>query len=171
MHALITPSTHVGSSTLAPPSRSVRAYLRTDMGRRSLRYVAMSGVAVVVSQVTLLVTYGLLTWNELASQTAAVVVSTIPAYFMSRMWVWEKGGRSHLWKEVVPFWGISIGQFLISLVAVHFGQKTVEDLTDTHALRTLGLLCISLSVYGVMWVAKFFFFNKVLFAHREPAAA
>ena len=56
-------------------------------------------------------------------------------------------------------------------MAVHFGQKTVEDLTDAHALRTLGLLCISLSVYGVMWVAKFFFFNKVLFAHREPAAA
>ena len=171
MNALLTSPAHLGLEPLTAitSSRSIRAFLRTDMGRRSMRYVAMSGVAVVVSQVTILITYGLLKWNEIASQSAAVVISTIPAYFMSRMWVWEKGGRSHLWKEVVPFWAISIGQFLISLVAVHFGQKVVEDLTDTHTLRTVGLLCISLGVYGLMWVAKFAFFNKVLFAHREPA--
>ena len=131
----------------------------------------MSGVAIVVSQTVLVLTYGVLRWSELVSQTAAVVLSTIPAYFLSRLWVWQKNGKSHLWKEVVPFWAISVAQFLISLVAVHFGQGLVERLTEDHGKRTVGLLVISLGTYGVMWVAKFFFFNKVLFAHKEPHAA
>jgi putative flippase GtrA len=168
---LTTGGSDVGCAVLTAPPRSLRAYLRSDLGRRSLRYVAMSGVAVVVSQVVLFVTYGLFKWGELAAQTAAVVVSTIPAYFMSRMWVWQKGGKSHLWKEVVPFWGISFAQFLISLVGVHFGQGVVKRLTDSHQLRTFGLLFISLGLYGVMWVGKFVLLNKVLFAHREPATA
>lgn len=168
MDALLVADSDLGSGVLTPSTRSLRTYLRSDMGRRSLRYVAMSGVAVVVSQAVLLITYGHLRWNELAAQTAAVVISTIPAYFMSRMWVWEKGGRSHLWKEVIPFWGISFAQFLISLIGVHFGQGVVEGLTDDHQLRTLGLLTISLGLYGIMWVGKFVLLNRVLFAHREP---
>jgi len=171
MDALLMADSDLGSDFLTPAPRSLRTYLRSDTGRRSLRYVAMSGVAVVVSQVVLLITYGHLRWNELAAQTAAVVVSTIPAYFMSRMWVWEKGGRSHLWKEVVPFWGISFGQFLISLVGVHFGQGVVERLTDDHKLRTVGLLTISLGLYGIMWVGKFVLLNRVLFAHHDPQPA
>ena len=59
----------------------------------------------------------------------------------------------------------------ISLVFVQWAQGVVERSTESHLLRTLGIMFNSLFIYGVMWVAKFMFFNKVLFAHRPMPAA
>jgi putative flippase GtrA len=147
------------------PGRLI-SMLRSEGGRKGLRYAAVSAVAIVVSLATLGFCYGVLHLSAAWSQTIAVVVSTIPSYYLNRAWVWGKNGKSHLWKEVVPFWVISIAQYLISVAVINFGERHVIAATDSKALQTLGLQVISLFTYGVMWIAKFALFNKVLFAHR-----
>ena len=146
-----------------------KGYAATPTGRKTVRYAAVSVVAIAVSQVTLLLCYGLLHWDgnrATRAQLAAFVTSTIPSYYLNRMWVWGKGGKSHLWKEIVPFWAVGLVQLLVSLVFVKWAQGVVERSTGSHGLRTIGFLFNNLFIYGVMWIAKFMFFNKVLFAHK-----
>ena len=155
------------------PVERVRAIARTDSGRKTIRYAAVSVVAIAVSQVTLLLCYGLLHWDgdrATRAQLVAFVTSSIPSYYLNRMWVWGKSGKSHMWKEILPFWVVGLAQLLISLVFVKWAQGVVERSTESHSMRTLGFLFNNLFVYGVMWVAKFMFFNKVLFAHRPMPA-
>ena len=152
----------------------VRAVSRTETGRKSLRYAAVSVVAIGVSQVTLLLCYGLFHWDgdrATRAQLVAFVTSSIPSYYLNRMWVWGKSGKSHMWKEIAPFWAVGLAQLVISLVFVKWAQGAVERSTDSHMVRTIGFLFNNLFIYGVMWVAKFMFFNKVLFAHRPMPAA
>lgn len=161
------PSTaDLGSAPLDVSPGRLISMLRSEGGRKGLRYAAVSAVAIVVSLATLGFCYGVLHLSAAWSQTIAVVVSTIPSYYLNRAWVWGKNGKSHLWKEVVPFWVISIAQYLISVAVINFGERHVIAATDSKALQTLGLQVISLFTYGVMWIAKFALFNKVLFAHR-----
>ena len=44
-------------------------------------------------------------------------LSAIPAYLLSRYWVWQKRGKNHFWREVVPFWSLAfVG--LLALAAI-----------------------------------------------------
>jgi putative flippase GtrA len=152
-------------------AQRVMEFAKSDSGRKGLRYAAVSAVAIVCSLVTLGVCYGVLHLSAGWSQTIAVVVSTIPSYYLNRAWVWGKNGRSHLWKEVVPFWVISIVQYVISVGVINWGERHVVAATDSKVWQTIGLQVISLFTYGVMWIAKFILFNKVLFAHKHPVDA
>ena len=42
-----------------------------------------------------------------AANVVANVVATVPSYVLNRRWVWGRGGRSHFWREVMPFWVLS----------------------------------------------------------------
>ncbi len=96
--------------------RGVVAFTRTRGGQRLLKYSAVSMVSVVVSQIGLLVAlhFTTATWSNII----AVAMGTIPSYELNRTWVWGKSGKSHLWKEVAPFWGLSFLGLVVSTVAV-----------------------------------------------------
>lgn len=157
---------NLGSVSLSASPSALLSYARTETGRKTARFAAVSAVAIVVSQVTSALCYGVFRWSSTSSQLAAFVSSTIPSYYLNRAWVWRKNGRSSLRREVIPFWSIGIAQLIVSLAFVRFAQGRVENATDSHALRTLGFLFNTLFIYGVMWVGKFFYFNKILFVHR-----
>ena len=74
-------------------------------------------------------------------------------------------------REVIPFWGIAVVQFVISVIVVGALQHEVEQKVASKDVRTLILLAISITVYGVMWVGKFILFNRVLFRHHDSPAA
>lgn len=141
-------------------------YLRTDLGRKTLKYVATSAIAVVVNQSVLALCFGIMGWSAFTSNVVAVCASTIPSYFLNRMWVWGKSGKSHLWKEVVPFWAIAFFGLSFSTWAATLG----EGLSDhkSRAYQTVVVNLFSLGSYAITWVGKFVLFNKVLFAHRHP---
>jgi putative flippase GtrA len=154
---------------MSPPSvgpvRMV-AFFRTDHGRRTLRYATVSVIAIVVSQIAIAVTYGGFLTSKTVAQTVAAILSTIPSYELNRRWVWGRNGKSSKSREVVPFWIISLAQFAISLIAINFLGGWMEAHVASHLSRTLWLQSIVLCIYGAMWVAKFAFFNRVLFADR-----
>lgn len=147
------------------PKAAVR-FFQTETGRKYFRYGAVSAIAILVSLCTLGVCYGLLRWSKITSQIAAVIISTIPSYELNRRWVWLRDGKSDLRTEVLPFWVVSVIQFVISLWVINWAGHIVEQHTQSHLLRTLGIQSISLLTYGVMWVGKFILLNKVLFADK-----
>ena len=42
----------------------------------------------------------------------------MPAYYLNRAWVWGKRGKSHLTKEVVPFWAFAFSGLVLSTIIV-----------------------------------------------------
>ena len=169
----MTVTTHVGSAPLEPMPNKWIAIGKKQFERKPVRYAAVSAIAIVISQTTLAFGYGLLRWDgKLAfrAQLLAFVTSSFPSFYLNRMWVWGKGGKSHFLKEVFPFWAIGFGQLLISLVFIKWSQAKIESRYSSHLIRTIGFLFSNLFVFGVMWVGKYIFFNKVLFKHQAEGA-
>src|SRR5271154_3838502 len=84
------------------------AWLHTREGRKIFRYSMVSVISTAVSFSTLFIVFGVLRlWGEVPSAIFANGVATIPSYWLNRNWAWGKSGRSHLMKEVVPFWALA----------------------------------------------------------------
>lgn len=139
--------------------------LRSPGGRKLLRYSATSAVSVVVSVVFLVLFNGVLRWPAVLSSTLATAIATVPSYELNRKWAWGKSGKSHLWREVVPFWVLAFAGWAISTVSVDVIESYAQTHHFGHLLKTLVVTVVYVGAFGVLWVGKFVIFNKVLFAH------
>ncbi len=129
-------------------------------GTKLLRFGAVSAFNVVFGQALLLGAQTILDWSAVASNVLSVGVSAVPAYLLSRYWVWQKRGRNHLMTEVVPFWSLAFLGFLLSTASVWF----VAERWDPHPLV---INMTNLIAFGIVWVAKFFILDRVLFKVDE----
>ncbi len=136
-----------------------------------LRYSLVSVINVVVGQALLFVLVRLFTattdWSNGVSWTTANIVAVslgaLPAYYLNRMWVWGKRGRSHLTREILPFWGFAFAGLVLSTVAVNLAA----NLTDVKIVANLA----NITAFGVLWVVKFFVLDSMVFGaghHGEP---
>jgi putative flippase GtrA len=140
--------------------------LRTATGRKLLRYGAASVVNVVVAQVVLAWAFGVLHWTARAAAVLAAVVAAGPAFWLARRWVWGRSGRSHLVKEVLPFWGMALLALALTTWVAGIAETVSADLTDSRTGQTLILMGAVFAISGVIWAVKFFVLNGVLFADR-----
>ena len=127
------------------------------------RYTMVSVVSTAVSTFVLFVVYGeLRVWTEVPSTLFANLVATVPSYYLNRRWAWGKTGRSHLRREVLPFWSLSVAGIMLSIVtetgARHIG---LEYFNHDHSLRTVLVLAANLAAFGILWVVKFLVFNRL----------
>ncbi len=130
--------------------------LREEYAATGAKYLRVSAFNVVFGQSLLAFTNAVLGWSATASNVFAVCVSAIPAYFLSRYWVWQKSGKNHFWKEVVPFWALALAGLLLSTWAVGRVEGYYPDLTPV-------VMFTNFSAFGVIWVGKFFILDKILF--------
>jgi putative flippase GtrA len=144
----------------------LRAWLRTHEGRKFFRYSMVSVISVIVYEILLFITLGLLHWSARWANVFAVSVSAIPSYYLNRKWAWGKGGRSHLLKEVVPFWVMALIGLVFSTWLADFSKSVADDVTTVHLVRTVIVMFGGLSAFGILWVAKYVILNKVLFVHH-----
>jgi putative flippase GtrA len=165
--------------TLPAIRESIQEKLRTPLGRKLFRYSMASVVAVVVSNLSLLLFVGVLRMGVVLASTLATTVATVPSYQMNRKWAWGKSGKSHLLKEVVPFWGLAVIGWAFSTYSVYLVDNLAQAHHLSHVARTATVVLTYFFAYGVLWVGKFVIFNKLMFVHRhhgedrldEPAAA
>ena len=97
-----------------PATSSLQAAL-SKVRQHGLKYSAVSIINVAVGQ-ALLVLFAALLHNAWVANILAVCLSAIPAYYLTRAWVWGKKGKSHLTKEVLPFWGFAFAGLIMSTV-------------------------------------------------------
>jgi putative flippase GtrA len=139
---------------------------RGPEGRKLYRYSLASVVAVVISVVLLVFFNGVIGLSAWVSSTLATGIAAVPNYEMNRKWAWGKTGRSHLWKEVVPFWGLAFLGWAISTISVHAMETYAKQHHFSHVMSTATVTLVYLAAFGVLWIGKFIIFNKLLFVHH-----
>jgi putative flippase GtrA len=127
------------------------------------KYSMTSVVGVVMGQSLIFVFATLLDWSWGWANVVAVTISTVPTYYLSRAWVWQKRGKSSMYAEIIPFWVMTFLGLLLSTIFVVILENRYPD---SPILANLG----NVMGFGVLWLAKFFILDRVLFrvTHEHP---
>lgn len=125
--------------------------------RKLARYSAASAAGVVASQATLLTCLAVLDWEAVPSNLVAVTVGAIPNYAINRAWTFDKRGPHSLTREVIPFWSMALAGLVLSTVAVAWADGRWDGNLVAVSVANLGS-------FGVLWLAKFFVLDRILFA-------
>jgi putative flippase GtrA len=141
----------------------------TPQGLKWIKYTTVSAISALTSIVVLSLVYGVFRlWTEVYATLFANVVAGVPSYVLNRRWVWGKSGRSHWWREVLPFW-------VMSLTGIGFALYTASlarDFSDAHHLhhltRTVVVVGANIAAFAVVWFLKFLVLNR-LFAQIADA--
>ena len=138
----------------------------TPEAKQLFRYTMVSVISTIVSFGVLAIVFGLFhVWGEIGSTVFANLTAAVPSYYLNRNWVWGKSGRSHLMKEILPFWVMSGIGIVVSIggaaVAKHLG--TVHHLG--HLEQTVLVLAANVASFGIFWVLKFALFNRLFHVH------
>jgi len=135
---------------------------RTPQGLKWIRYTTVSVISALISLVILTLVYGVLRlWTEVYCTLFANVLAGIPSYFLNRQWVWGKGGRSHIWREVVPFWVMSVTGIGFALVTASWAHDYANAHHLHHLARTVLVVGANVSAFGILWVLKFLILNRL----------
>lgn len=136
------------------------AHARSDAGKRAIRYSATSLICVGITQVLIIIFLVGLSMAEVRSNLAATMLTSIPAFALNKYWVWGKRGRAHMRREVLPFWAFTIAGWALSTGAV----AAVKHVGEPQSLtRTLSVMAASVAGFGVLWVLKYLFLDKIMF--------
>ncbi len=100
------------------PFSSLIVRLRTRLGEKLLRFGAVSAFNVVFGQSLLFAAQTVFNWTAVGSNIFSVSVSAIPAYLLSRYWVWQKRGKNHFMREVLPFWTLALLITLLTILSI-----------------------------------------------------
>ncbi len=144
------------TTTIAPARHFI-----AEHGEKLMRYCGVSVVNVLTGQGLLALCLTVFSFGGVVSQVISASLSAIPAYILSRRWVWKQSGPDSFRNEVLPFWTMA----LIGLVFAVSAIAVMEQFTDS----TLVLMATSLVAYGVVWVAKYVVLDKIMW--RTPADA
>jgi len=142
------------SVTPAVDAPSRLAQLIAEHGAKVLRYCGVSVVNVITGQSILAFCLAVLDLSGVVSQFWSAMLSAIPAYILSKRWVWKQTGPDSFRNEVLPFWimtGIGLGFALL-----------VVGIADRNTDSTPVLMIASLGAYGIVWVAKYLVLDRLM---------
>ena len=144
-------------------------FSRTPEGLKVIRYSMVSVISALTSLVILTIVYGVLRlWGAVVSTLFSNTMAGIPSYYLNRRWVWGKGGRSHIWRELLPFWVMSITGILFALYTASLAQHFANEHHLQHLARTALVVGANVAAFGILWILKFLILNRLF---REIADA
>ncbi|HEU5085012.1 MAG TPA: GtrA family protein [Acidimicrobiales bacterium] len=120
------------------------------------KYSAASMSGVVSSTATLFVLLEVVDMAPVPSNIIAVTVGAVPNYLVNRAWTFNKRGAHSFTREVLPFWGMAVLGLILSTFAVAWAAERFDE-------NTLILMLANVGSFGVLWVARFFVLERVLF--------
>lgn len=155
----------VASTPVTSTLRPARDFI-VENGEKIMRYCGVSVVNVIVGQSILAFCLVVLEFGGVLSQFVSATLSAIPAYILSRRWVWKQRGKDSFRTEVLPFWTMAvIGlTFAVTCIAI------MERFTD----QPIVIMATSLAAFGVVWVGKYFVLDKIMWRippDPEPRSA
>src|SRR5579862_1031933 len=137
------------------------AWLHTREGKKIFRYTMTSVISTGVSLLVLAIVFGALRlWSEVPSTVFANVVAAFPSYWLNRKWAWGKRGRSHLVKEVLPFWSLALASIAFSMVGASVARFLGTTWHLHHLEQTVLVLFANVMSFAIFWVIKLVVFNN-----------
>lgn len=171
----VAPDQAASNSATRSPSRlkGLWDWLHSPLGRKFVKYAMVSVVSTTVSQSILLITYGVLRlWPAVVCNIVANAVATVPSYYLNRNWTWRKTGRSHVLKEMLPFWASSFAGMGLSILTVDLAANFARSHDLAHMTGSVLVNGANLIAFGTLWFLNFLLYNHVLFsAHRSDKFA
>lgn len=138
---------------------------------RLWKFASVSVISTGLTQIVLFGTYQVLKLGSAVEcNVIATVVASVPAYFLNRNWTWGKRGKSDLWREVIPFWVIAFVGLVLSTAMVALAAKH-NPFPHGSLKAALFVNLANLCTYGLIWVGRYFIFNRYMFGDRHPATA
>jgi putative flippase GtrA len=128
-------------------------------GELAIKYSMVSVFGVVVTQLQLFVYVEVLDRDPTWSNVVAVSLCAIPVFFLNKRWVWSHDGKVSFRREILPFWVFTLAGLLLSTGLVALAEATSDS--------TLLVMAASIGGFGILWVAKFLFLDKIMFGHLE----
>jgi putative flippase GtrA len=147
----------------------LRRKLRTQGGRRLIRFAPAAVLALAATQVTYLIC-------DLAHVTAGLagaigwLAGAAVSYVVSR-WAWERKGRPQLLKETLPFWLISLCVGVVLTLTSKYAHAEARSLGLHRMEEVLFAQGLYLAANCATFVIRFVIFHYVLFADRGSGAA
>jgi putative flippase GtrA len=148
-------------------------FCRTPEGLKVVRYTLVSAISALTSLVILTIVYGVFRlWSEVFSAFFANVMAGFPSYFLNRQWVWKKTGRSHWWREILPFWVMAISGILFALYTSSLAHNFADAHHLHHVARTALVVGANIAAFAILWLVKFVVLNRLfsVIADAEVAA-
>ncbi|MBF6557977.1 MAG: GtrA family protein [Acidimicrobiales bacterium] len=144
-------------------------FARNPKGLKLIRYTAVSAISALISILILTFVYGVLRlWTEVWSTLFSNVMAGFPSYFLNRRWVWGKSGRSHIWRELLPFWVMSLTGIGFALFTASLAHNYAVNHDLHHLARTALVVGANVAAFGIVWLLKFMILNR-LFAQIADA--
>ena len=145
----------------APTERRLDGALERRIGHRPavfklVKYSAASVAGVITSTITLNLCLFVFDLDAVISNIIAVTLGSIPNYLINRAWTFNKRDSHSFTREILPFWLMAILGLVISTFAVAWA----DDRWDGNAIA---LNLANLGSFGVLWIAKYFVLERVLF--------
>jgi putative flippase GtrA len=143
-------------------------HVRSEEGRKQLRYAGVSVVFVPVGQ-GLIQLFGLFMSFTVASLLNAAIL-TLPNFFANKLYVWKVTSKDNQRTQIAIFW-------VAAMLGVGFATGLtylVEQLTTDQGglVKRLAVVVAQLTGFGVVWVGRFLILDRWLFklthAGREP---
>jgi putative flippase GtrA len=127
----------------------------------------VSVISTAVSFFTLFIVFGVLKlWSQVPSTIFANGVATLPSYYLNRNWAWGKSGRSHLTKEIIPFWTMASLGIVVSIFGAQLAHHLDVKYNMAHLEATAVVLAANVISFAIFWVLKLLLFNR-LFHEKE----
>lgn len=124
------------------------------------KYTGASVAGVIVGQSTLFFFSAVLDWSPGWANLMAASLGAIPNYTINRYWTWNKRGKNHLWREVVPFWLLTLAGLGMSTWMVVLASSWWPD-------SQIAIQLANLAGYGSVWFIKLLVLEHLLFKHHE----
>jgi len=147
----------------------VRRKLRGETGQRFARFVLVALAAVISSQLALVIFLDMAHIGATTSGVLAAVVGAAVSYVLSR-WAWERKGKPHVLKEILPFWIVAVAAWIVlglaTKLGVHWAGSDPRGGLSWHLVVNGTYLAANVLTF----MARFLIFHYVLFADRSSAA-
>jgi putative flippase GtrA len=148
--------------TIPKNPKDLWAWLHTHEGRKILRFTSVSAIATATSNIVLILVRQLhLIEGAIWSTIFSNFVATFPSYWLNRTWTWGKRGRSHVRKEILPFWMMSALGIAFSIVGATLARHVIKSHNVPYVAATALLVFANLASFGIFWILKLKLFNRI----------
>ncbi len=127
--------------------------LGSAKGATATRYLMVSAFNFVGHQTFLFLANSVWGWSGGIANMFAAIVMSVPAYLLSRAWVWEVEGGHDMRRHVLPFWAIMLAGLVVSSLFAAAADRSFGAGIAVNIASLIG--------YFIVWVAKFFLLDRL----------